>query len=121
MKNSGINFGLAGFPAAVNPSSRPEDTFPMIAQFGTDSALKASPQGRIASLIPGVPLAATTLATTGAEALRQGTKALRGEGGNIGEIGKTAAITAGTEAFGRTAENFLFRTQIGKQVVGEAQ
>ena len=117
-----INFSVAGLPSAVSPAeNRPEDALPMITQFGTDMAMKSTPQGRMASLIPGIPMAATTLATTGAEGIRQGTKALRGEGFNIGEIGKTAAITAGTEAVGRTAENALFRTEIGKSAIKGAK
>lgn len=122
VKNRSINFAVAGLPSAVSPAeNRPEDALPAIAQFGTDSLMDATPEGRIAGLIPGVKLAATVGATTGAEGLRQSTKALRGEKFDVGQIGKTAGMTAATEAIGRTGENLLFRTQIGKDVIGGAQ
>lgn len=121
IKNAGINFAVAGLPSAVNPSSRPEDALPPIAQFGTDSALKSTPEGRIASMIPGVKFAATIGATTGAEGVRQGTKYLRGEGFNPSEIAKTAGTTALTEGAGRLGEKALFGTEIGKDVVAGAK
>ena len=49
--NRAINFAVAGLPSAVSPSvNRPEDALPLLAQFGTDFAMKATPEGRIASL-----------------------------------------------------------------------
>ena len=117
-----ISGSVAGIPSAVAPGvNRPEDALPMIAQFGTDFAMKATPQGRIASLTPGVPMATTVGATTGAEGIRQFTKGLRGEKPNYGKMGETALITAGTEGIGRTAETAFFRSEIGKTAIKGAK
>lgn len=121
IKNSAINFALSGIPAAMNPDSRPEEGLPSVAQFGTDFAFNATPQGRMAAMIPGAKYGATVGAAGIAELMRQGTKGLRGEGVDLGEAGKNTAITAGTELIGRGAENALFRSQIGKDVIDGAQ
>jgi len=119
--DSAVNFSVAGIPSAVNPDSRPEDALPMIAQAGTDSMFNLSPQGRIAGLIPGAKYGSTVGATGIAELMRQGAKAMRGEGFNLKEAGKNTAITAGTELLGRGAENLMFRSQIGREAIGGAK
>jgi len=121
LKNAGINLAIGGIPSAVNPTSRPEEALPLIAQAGTDYAFNLSPQGRVMGVIPGVKYGATVGATTLAEGARQGAKSLRGEGGDIGEVGKTALTTAGIEGLFRGGENILFKSQIGKQLVSGAK
>lgn len=121
IKNSGINFAVAGFPSAMNPESRPEDALPIVAQAGTDFAFNATPQGRIAGLTPGAKYGATVGATGIAEVMRQGAKGMRGEGFDLGEAGKNTAITAGTEALGRGVESAVFRSQIGRDAISGAQ
>lgn len=115
---SGISGGL---PAIFGGANNAEDVVPGMTQFGTDFAMQAFPQGRIASMIPGVKLGTTLGATGLAELGRQGVKGLRGEGINLGEAGKNTAITAGTELAGRGLEKMLFGTQIGKDVISGAK
>ena len=121
LKNAAVNFAVGGLPSMVNPTARPEETLPGLAQFGTDFAFNLTPQGRAAGAIPGVKYGATVGATTAAEGLRQGAKALRGEGGDLKEVGKTALGTAAIEGLFRGGEKALFKSQIGKDLIGKAK
>lgn len=120
LRNSAVNMAVGGLPSAVNPQTRPEDALPMVAQAGTDYAFNLSPQGRVLGVIPGMKYGATVGATTLAEGARQGAKALRGEGGSLEEIGKTALGTAGIEGLFRGANQALFKSQIGKELISGA-
>lgn len=120
LRNSAVNMAIGGFPSAVNPSVRPEDSLPMIAQAGTDYAFNLTPQGRVAGVIPGMKYGATVGSTTMAEGMRQGAKALRGEEASLGKVGQTALETAGVEGAFRGANQALFKTQIGKELIGGA-
>lgn len=116
-RNAAVNMAVGGIPSAVNPTSRPEDALPMIAQTGTDFAFNATPQSRALGVIPGVKYGATVGATTAAEGIRQGAKALRGEGGSLEEVKKTGLETAAIEGAFRGGEQLMFRSQIGKDLI----
>lgn len=109
-----------GIPAVIGGANRAEDAVPGIVQTGTDLAFKLPPL-RAAGVIPGVKFGATVGATGLSELGKQGVKSLRGEGFDLSEAGKNTAITAGFEALGRGAEKALFRTQIGKELIGGAK
>lgn len=121
LKNSAVNFAVGGLPSAMNPTDRPEDALPAMAQLGTDFAFNATPQTRAIGSVPGVKYGSTVAATTGAEGIRQGAKYLRGEPASIKEIGKTGLETAGIEGLFRGGEQMLFKSQIGKELIRGAK
>jgi len=117
-----INASLTGPSGFSGPeSARAEEALPMAAQIGTDYSFNITPQGRAAGVIPGVKYGATVAATTAGEGLKQGVKQLRGEPFDYGKVAETGLTTAGVEGLFRGANQALFKSQIGKEVVGGAK